>query len=102
MGGAGGMFGGIVGGGVFGRGLLNLLGGLSVVMGLASMGRKGAGVGDIAGGLFGLAGSGLFNKLLGFGKGGMFGNVLRITPPLTVSAAEVDQALDILAGALAA
>jgi len=28
--------------------------------------------------------------------------VLRITPPLTVSAAEVDQALDILAGALAA
>ena len=36
------------------------------------------------------------------GKGGLHGNVLRIAPPLTVSAAEVDEALDKLDGALAA
>ena len=27
------------------------------------------------------------------GKGGLYGNVLRITPPLTVTAAEVDEAV---------
>ena len=27
------------------------------------------------------------------GRGGMYGNVLRISPPLTVSAAEVDEAI---------
>ena len=35
------------------------------------------------------------------GKGGLYGNVLRIAPPLTVSAAEVDQAADIIAAAIA-
>ena len=36
------------------------------------------------------------------GKGGLHGNVLRIAPPLTVNAAEVDEALDKLDGAFAA
>ena len=36
------------------------------------------------------------------GKGGLFGNVLRIAPPLTVSAAEADEGLEILTAALAA
>ena len=36
------------------------------------------------------------------GKGGLYGNVLRIAPPLTVGAGEVDQALGILAEATAA
>jgi 4-aminobutyrate aminotransferase len=35
------------------------------------------------------------------GKGGLYGNVLRIAPPLTVTAAEVDQAADIIATAIA-
>jgi len=36
------------------------------------------------------------------GKGGLFGNVLRIAPPLTISAAEADEGLEILTAALAA
>ncbi len=36
------------------------------------------------------------------GKGGMSGNVLRITPPLNVSASEIDQGLAILGDAFAA
>ena len=36
------------------------------------------------------------------GKGGLYGNVVRLTPPLIVSAAEVDQALDLLDRAFAA
>lgn len=36
------------------------------------------------------------------GKGGLYGNVLRISPPMTVGASEVDQALAILGEALAA
>ena len=36
------------------------------------------------------------------GKGGLYGNVLRIAPPLTVTAAEVDDALRILGEALVA
>jgi 4-aminobutyrate aminotransferase len=36
------------------------------------------------------------------GKGGLYGNVLRIAPPLTVSAAEADEGLEILGAALAA
>jgi alanine-glyoxylate transaminase/(R)-3-amino-2-methylpropionate-pyruvate transaminase len=36
------------------------------------------------------------------GKGGLFGNVLRISPPLTVSPAEVDEALSILERSFAA
>jgi 4-aminobutyrate aminotransferase-like enzyme len=36
------------------------------------------------------------------GKGGLYGNVLRISPPLTVSASEVDEALAKLGEALAA
>ena len=36
------------------------------------------------------------------GKGGLYGNVLRIAPPLTVSAAEVDEALEKLEGGFAA
>lgn len=35
------------------------------------------------------------------GKGGLYGNVLRISPPLTLTADEVDEGLDILAEALA-
>ena len=35
------------------------------------------------------------------GKGGLYGNVLRISPPLTVQAAEVDEALEILGHAFA-
>ena len=34
------------------------------------------------------------------GKGGLYGNVLRITPPLTVTAEEVTQGADILVGAV--
>ncbi len=34
------------------------------------------------------------------GKGGLFGNTIRIAPPLTVDAAAVDEALDAMAGAL--
>jgi 4-aminobutyrate aminotransferase len=36
------------------------------------------------------------------GKGGLYGNVLRIAPPLVVTGAEADEALEILAAALAA
>ncbi len=36
------------------------------------------------------------------GKGGLYGNVIRISPALTVGPAEVDEALDALGGALAA
>jgi 4-aminobutyrate aminotransferase len=36
------------------------------------------------------------------GKGGMFGNVLRITPALNVSAAEIDRGLEILSESFAA
>jgi 4-aminobutyrate aminotransferase-like enzyme len=36
------------------------------------------------------------------GKGGLDGNVLRIAPALTVTAAEVDEALDILGASFAA
>ncbi len=35
------------------------------------------------------------------GKGGLYGNVIRLTPPLIVSAAEIDQALDTLDKAFA-
>ena len=35
------------------------------------------------------------------GKGGLYGNVLRIAPPLTVTATEVDQAADITTTAIA-
>jgi 4-aminobutyrate aminotransferase-like enzyme len=34
------------------------------------------------------------------GKGGLYGNVIRLTPPLIVSATEIDQALEILDKAL--
>ena len=36
------------------------------------------------------------------GKGGLYGNVIRISPPLTATKADVDQALEILDRALAA
>ena len=36
------------------------------------------------------------------GKGGLKGNVIRISPPLTISEGEVDQALNALDGAFAA
>jgi 4-aminobutyrate aminotransferase-like enzyme len=36
------------------------------------------------------------------GKGGLYGNVLRIAPPLTLSEAEADEGLGILGPALAA
>ena len=36
------------------------------------------------------------------GKGGLYGNVVRIAPPLTASAEQIDEALDILDHALAA
>jgi 4-aminobutyrate aminotransferase-like enzyme len=36
------------------------------------------------------------------GKGGLYGNVIRLTPPLIVSSAEIDQALDVLDKAFAA
>ena len=36
------------------------------------------------------------------GKGGLYGNVIRISPPLTASAEQVDEALEILDHALAA
>ena len=36
------------------------------------------------------------------GKGGLYGNVIRISPPLTVGAAEVDEALGVLGEAFAA
>lgn len=35
------------------------------------------------------------------GKGGLYGNVVRVAPPLTVTAAEVDEAADILLAAFA-
>ncbi|HET8788281.1 MAG TPA: aspartate aminotransferase family protein, partial [Actinomycetes bacterium] len=35
------------------------------------------------------------------GKGGLYGNVLRIAPPLIVTEAEADEGLEILAHALA-
>jgi 4-aminobutyrate aminotransferase len=35
------------------------------------------------------------------GKGGLYGNVLRIAPPLTLTEAEADEGLGILASALA-
>ena len=35
------------------------------------------------------------------GKGGLYGNVLRIAPPLTVTTSEVDAAADIMAAAIA-
>ena len=34
------------------------------------------------------------------GKGGLYGNVLRIAPPMTVTADEVDEAADILVRAI--
>jgi 4-aminobutyrate aminotransferase len=40
------------------------------------------------------------NRLL-IGKGGMFGNVLRITPPMNVGRADVDQFIDLLDRSLA-
>lgn len=36
------------------------------------------------------------------GKGGLYGNVLRIAPPLTVTEAEIDEAADILIRAIEA
>jgi 4-aminobutyrate aminotransferase-like enzyme len=36
------------------------------------------------------------------GKGGLYGNVIRIAPPLTVQPEHIDQALEILDHALAA
>ncbi|MCY4665587.1 MAG: aminotransferase class III-fold pyridoxal phosphate-dependent enzyme, partial [Acidimicrobiaceae bacterium] len=36
------------------------------------------------------------------GKGGLYGNVIRVTPMLNVTAAEIDEGADALAGALAA
>ena len=36
------------------------------------------------------------------GKGGLYGNVVRIAPPLTASAEQIDEALEILDHALAA
>jgi 4-aminobutyrate aminotransferase len=41
------------------------------------------------------------NGLL-LGRGGLYGNVIRITPPMSVTADEVDRAIPIVAGALAA
>ncbi len=35
------------------------------------------------------------------GKGGLYGNAIRVSPPLIVSAAEVDQAADLMERALA-
>ena len=36
------------------------------------------------------------------GKGGLYGNVVRIAPPLTASAEQIDEAIEILDHALAA
>jgi 4-aminobutyrate aminotransferase-like enzyme len=36
------------------------------------------------------------------GKGGAAGNVLRVTPPLNITAAEIDQGLEILEASFAA
>jgi 4-aminobutyrate aminotransferase len=36
------------------------------------------------------------------GRGGLYGNVVRIAPPLSVTAEEIDEALPVIAGALAA
>ena len=41
-------------------------------------------------------------KLILVGRGGLYGNCLRISPPLTVTAAEVDEALGKLDESLAA
>lgn len=41
------------------------------------------------------------NRLL-IGKGGMFGNVIRITPPMNVGRSDVDQAIELLDASLAA
>ena len=41
------------------------------------------------------------NRLL-IGKGGMFGNVIRISPPMNIGRADVDQFLEILDRSLAA
>jgi len=35
------------------------------------------------------------------GKGGLYGNVIRLTPPLIVSAREIDDALEVLDKAFA-
>jgi 4-aminobutyrate aminotransferase len=35
------------------------------------------------------------------GKGGLYGNVLRIAPPLTVTAEEIDEAAEIIVRAIA-
>jgi 4-aminobutyrate aminotransferase len=35
------------------------------------------------------------------GKGGLYGNVIRLTPPMIVTAAQVDEALEALDKALA-
>ena len=42
------------------------------------------------------------NRGLLVGKGGLYGNVIRITPMLNVTAAEIDEGADALVGALAA
>jgi 4-aminobutyrate aminotransferase len=34
------------------------------------------------------------------GRGGLYGNVLRVTPPMTITAAETERALELLAEAL--
>ena len=41
------------------------------------------------------------NRLL-IGKGGMYGNVMRISPPMNIGRADVDQFLEILDRSLAA
>jgi 4-aminobutyrate aminotransferase len=41
------------------------------------------------------------NRLL-IGKGGMFGNVLRVTPPMNVGRSDVDQFIELLDASLVA
>ncbi len=41
------------------------------------------------------------SKSLLIGRGGLYGNVIRISPPLVVKSDEVDEALEILDGAFA-
>ena len=41
------------------------------------------------------------NRLL-IGKGGMFGNVIRVTPPMNVGRADVDQFIELLDASLVA